>query len=116
MTDKVSMLKAIYRAFNLRDIPTVLSTFDPEVDWPNGMEGGIEHGHKAVREYWTRQWTTFDPNVEPIEIIRISDSVFDVSVKQVVRNMEGDILVEQVVHHVYTFKGDLIKQMEIVNN
>ncbi len=37
----------------------------PDVEWPNGMEGGTVHGHIGVREYWTRQWGIIDPRVEP---------------------------------------------------
>ena len=38
----------------------------PDVDWPNGMEGGREHGHAAVRDYWTRQFGLIDSHVEPL--------------------------------------------------
>jgi hypothetical protein len=32
------------------------------------MEGGVVHGHRGVREYWTRQWGLIDPTVEPLTI------------------------------------------------
>ena len=37
----------------------------PDVDWPNMIDGGREHGHAAVREYWRKQFETTDPRVEP---------------------------------------------------
>lgn len=50
------LLAGVYNAFNARDVDRVLAAVHPEVDWPNGMEGGYVHGHAAVRDYWTRQW------------------------------------------------------------
>jgi hypothetical protein len=34
------LLAHTYAAFNGRDIDAVLAVMHPEVDWPNGMEGG----------------------------------------------------------------------------
>ena len=61
-----AVLKKTYDAFNVRDIDAVLLNMHPEVDWPNGWEGGRVTGHRAVRDYWTRQWTAIDPYVEPL--------------------------------------------------
>jgi hypothetical protein len=43
------LLTRTYGAFNARDIDAVLAVLHPEVDWPNGMEGGRVHGHAAER-------------------------------------------------------------------
>jgi len=32
-------MKAMYKAFNDRDIDTVLAVMHADVDWPNGVEG-----------------------------------------------------------------------------
>ena len=56
MRSNEELLAATYKAFNAREIDTVLAMLHPEVDWPNGMEGGRVHGRENVREYWTRQW------------------------------------------------------------
>jgi len=66
------LLTAAYAAFNRRDIDAVLELMSPDVDWPNGMEGGRVHGHREVRAYWTRQWAVVDPHVEPVRIERRS--------------------------------------------
>ena len=50
------LLRRAYAAFNARDIDGALALMHPDVDWPNGMEGGREHGHDAVRAYWERQF------------------------------------------------------------
>jgi len=48
-------LRALYAAFNARDIDAVLAAMTEDVDWPNAWEGGRLSGRAAVRNYWTRQ-------------------------------------------------------------
>ena len=57
--------RELYDAFNARDIETAARGMHPDVDWPNMIEGGREHGHAAVTAYWKRQFETTDPQVEP---------------------------------------------------
>ena len=56
MSERESLLRELYDAFNARRIEDVIAALDPDVDWPNAMEGTREHGHDAVRDYWTRQF------------------------------------------------------------
>jgi ketosteroid isomerase-like protein len=53
MTDTTDRLQELYRAFNARDIDTVLDQMTGDVDWPNAWEGGRVRGHNAVRDYGT---------------------------------------------------------------
>jgi len=64
LTDR-DLLTHAYNAFNARDIDAALAAMHPDVDWPNGMEGGRVHGHSGVRDYWTCQWSLINPHVEP---------------------------------------------------
>lgn len=107
------LLTAVYAAFNRRDIDEVLALMRPDVDWPNGMEGGRVHGCDEVRAYWRRQWGILDPHVEPVrmEEDEVGNTVVDVH--QVVRDLSGNILKDQIVQHVYSFKGGLIERMDI---
>jgi ketosteroid isomerase-like protein len=105
--DWQSLLERTYAAFNARDVDGVLAMMHPEVDWPNGMEGGRVVGHREVREYWTRQWRQIDPSVEPTRFTLTDDGRVDVEVRQVVRDFAGNV------HHVYTFAGGLVTSMEI---
>ena len=114
MLSNETILSQAYNAFNKRDIDGVLCFLDADVDWPNGMEGGIEHGHQAVRDYWTRQWEMVNPHVEPIRIEKISDNQYDVTVHQLVKNMQGEIILEEEIHHFYTFKNNIVIEMRIV--
>jgi hypothetical protein len=107
------MLTRIYKAFNSRDIETVLSVLHPEVDWPNGWEGGRIQGHAGVRDYWTRQWAAIDPSVEPAGFETDAEGRTVVRVHQVVRNLEGAVVFDGWVEHVYTIEDGLIRRMDI---
>jgi SnoaL-like domain len=109
-------MKAMYAAFNDRDIDTVLGAMQPDVDWPNGMEGGRVHGHDGVREYWTRQWSMINPKVYPVHVSEDDLGRIVVDVHQLVRNLEGVTVLDQMVRHVYVMENGLIKSMEIVES
>ena len=109
------MLEQIYAAFNARDIDTATQFMCSDVDWPNGMEGGRVYGHGGIREYWTRQWGLIDPLVTPLGFVTTNDGRIDVEVHQVVRDLDGNLLKEAIVHHIYTFDDGHIKAMEIID-
>lgn len=113
MKSKQDLLIAAYRAFNARDIEAVLAMMHPDVDWPNGMEGGRVRGHNGVRDYWRRQWAIIDPCVEPTEFRDDEGGRTVVDVHQTVRDLSGKTLVDQVVQHVYSIHNDLIVRMDI---
>lgn len=108
-----NLLGRAYAAFNARDIERALATMHPDVDWPNGMEGGHVQGHAAVRDYWTRQWQLIDPHVEPRRFATDPTGHVVVDVHQVVRDRSGNVLGDQMVQHVYAIAGGLITRMEI---
>jgi hypothetical protein len=108
-----TLLSNTYAAFNARDIDAVLAVMHPEVDWPNGMEGGRVYGLQGVRDYWTRQWGLIDPRVEPRGFKMEADGRIAVDVHQVVRNLEGQVLSDGRVRHVYLIRDGLIVSMEI---
>jgi hypothetical protein len=103
----------LYAAFNARDIDAVLAAMDPDVDWPNGMEGGRVRGHAAVRAYWTRQWEAVDPRVEPVRVADDGAGRVVVDVHQVVRDRAGALLADQLVRHVYELRAGRVVRMEI---
>src|SRR2546421_12843391 len=78
------LLRRAYEAFNARDIDSALALMHPDVDWPNGMEGGRVLGRAAVREYWTRQFQVIDSRVEPEGFTTDADGRGAVDVHQVV--------------------------------
>ena len=113
MDDSRDVLMAAYSFFNARDLDSVLKTMHEDVDWPNGMEGGRVHGHAGVRDYWTRQWSLINPHVEPVGFETEADGRIAVTVHQVVRELSGKVLVDQLIEHVYRVEDGLIRSMEI---
>jgi ketosteroid isomerase-like protein len=107
------LLIRAYAAFNARDIEGALATMDPDVAWPNAMEGGYVHGHDGVREYWARQWRLFDPRVRPRAYAAKASGHVVVDVHQVVRDRSGNVLTDQMVQHAYLLAAGLITRMEI---
>ena len=110
---EVELLRRVYAAFNRRDIETVLALMHPEVDWPNGMEGGRVLGTAAVHDYWKRQFEVLNPRVEPKNFTAEADGRIAVDVHQVVHDISGKLVVDHMVQHVYEIRGGLIRSMEI---
>lgn len=106
-------LRAVYAAFNARDIDAVLRQLAADVDWPNAWEGGRVRGHEGVRDYWTRQWAAIDPTVEPLAFADRADGTVAVQVHQVVRGLDGALLAEGRVVHVYAIAGGLVTRMDV---
>jgi nuclear transport factor 2 (NTF2) superfamily protein len=107
------LLTNVYSAFNARDVDTVLAALCEDVDWPNGWEGGRVYGRQSVRDYWARQWEAVDPHVEPVGFGADELGRTVVKVHQVVRDLEGNVISDGMVEHVYLIEGGLIKNMEI---
>jgi hypothetical protein len=106
-------LRAAYAAFNARDIDAVLRQMTADVDWPNAWEGGRVHGHEGVRDYWRRQWSAIDPVAEPVAFTTRPDASIGVEVDQVTRSLDGTLLGEGRVLHIYGFRDDLIARMDV---
>lgn len=114
-TEREALLREMYVAFNARDVDAVLERMTPEVAWPKAFEGGAVVGPEEVRKYWARQWSEIDPTVEPVGFEERSDGRTAVTVAQTVRSLEGDVLSEGEVLHVYAFDAQtgLISAMEV---
>jgi ketosteroid isomerase-like protein/DNA-binding phage protein len=107
-------LKDLYDAFNDRDIDVVLAQMATDVRWPNAWEGGWIQGHDGVRDYWTRQWASIKPRVEPIGFLARGDGCMAVEVHQLVSDLNGEVLDEGSVVHLYSFRDGLIVRMEVL--
>jgi hypothetical protein len=113
MSDQVEFLKCVYDRFNARDMESVLAAMHDDVIWANGMEGGHVHGRDEVRGYWTRQWAMINPRVEPVAFSRGSEGEIVVEVHQVVRDLNGNLVADQMVGHVFRIENGLIKRFDI---
>lgn len=106
-------LQAAYEAFNARDIQSALDLMHPEVEWPNGFEGGSMRGHEAVRDYWSRQWAQINPHVEPMAFLDDGDGRIVVDVQAYVKDLAGKVIVDEMVNHVFDLEDGLIVRMRI---
>jgi hypothetical protein len=113
MKSKREIIAEVYEAFNRRDIDAVFAHMRADVDWPNGMEGGRVHGLDEVRAYWTRQWGMLNPRVDPVRVEDDANGNTVVDVHQVVRDLSGDLVVDQMVNHIYSIRDGLIERMDI---
>jgi ketosteroid isomerase-like protein len=113
MPDEVDLLKRLYDRFNARDMETLLSAMQEDVIWANGMEGGHVHGREGVRSYWTRQWAMIDPHVEPVEFSRGRDGEVLVEVHSIVRDLNGNLLADELVGHVFRLENGLVQRFDI---
>ena len=113
MSSESASLARLYEAFNARDIDAALAVMHPDVKWPNGWEGGYVVGHKAVRDYWTRQWAEIDPTATPKDFERLADGQIRVLVHLRAVNGNGELLWENMASHTYAFDSSKIRSMEI---
>jgi hypothetical protein len=113
MANTNALIAHVYSAFNRRNIDDALMLMSENVDWPKASEDGRVVGKEEIRAYWTRQWAEFDPHVEPIEVTDREAGRTDVKVHQLVKNLKGDVLSDQVVLHVFSIANGLIERMDI---
>ena len=107
------LIEKAYINFNARIIPAILETMQPDVAWPKGWEGGYIKGHKEVEAYWTKQWSEINPTVHPVGFTERDNGQIEVAVHQVAKGLDGTLLFDGTVKHIYTFTNDLIQKMEI---
>ncbi len=107
------LISQAYSAFNRRDVDAALALMSDDVSWPKASEGGRVVGKQAIREYWTRQWSEFDPRVDVLELVEREAGKTDVKVHQIVKNLKGDVLSDTELWHVYTLANGLIERMDV---
>ncbi len=113
MADTRSMIEQAYSAFNMRDIDGALALMTQDVSWPKASEGGKVIGKEEIRAYWTRQWGEFDPHVEPLAMTEEDGGNTRVRVHQLGKSLQGDVLSDSEVLHVFTVRGGLIAAMDL---
>ena len=113
MLKKQKLIKNAYAAFNARNIDAILRVMHPEVKWSKAWEGGYISGHDEIKDYWTRQWTEINPKVEPVGFNERENGSLEVKVHQNVKDLQGGLIFDGLVKHIYTFQDGLIKTMDI---
>jgi hypothetical protein len=113
MADTKTVIEQAYSAFNKRDIDGALALMTQDVIWPKASEGGRVVGKEEVRAYWTRQWREFDPHVESLAMSDENGGKTRVRVHQLVKSLQGDVLSDSEVLHVFTLNNGLIEAMDL---
>ena len=113
MADTKTVIEQAYSAFNKRDIDGALALMTQDVSWPKASEGGRVVGKEEVRAYWTRQWREFDPHVEPLAMSDENGGKTRVRVHQLVKSLQGEVLSDSEVLHVFTLNNGLIEAMDL---
>ncbi len=106
------LLDQLYPDFNARNIEQIMPHFASDADWPNGMTGGREIGHQAIRAYWSAQWSVINSQVSPVSY-RVVDNQIVLEVEQLIKDMDGNTLADSVVYHTYQFVDGKITKMDI---
>jgi len=113
MISNQQFLQNLYNAFNKREIETIISSMRPDVKWANGLEGGFVYGRDAVREYWTNQFKEIQPELETLKFETDENNRNIVTVHQVIKDLQGNLLADATVHQIFTIEDGLISIYEI---
>ena len=107
-----SFIKHIYKNFNERNIDLVIANMTIDVQWATGMDGGYVYGRNNVRTYWTKQFSLVSSKVTPLQIDDKSN-VVKIKVHQVVHDVNGNLLADEIVYHLFTLKDGTIARFDI---
>jgi hypothetical protein len=93
MPETKTIIEQAYSAFNKRDIDGALALMTQDVSWPKASEGG-----KVV---------------EPLEMTKEDEGKTLVRVHQIVKSLQGDVLSDSEVRHLFTVNSGLIAAMDL---
>nr|WP_322666225.1 nuclear transport factor 2 family protein [Dendronalium sp. ChiSLP03b]MDZ8209004.1 nuclear transport factor 2 family protein [Dendronalium sp. ChiSLP03b] len=113
MSSNQQFLQNLYDAFNKGEIETIISVMHPDVKWANGVEGGFVYGRDAVREYWTNQYKVIQVQLETLKFETDENNRNVVTVHQIVRDLQGNLLADATIEQIFTIENSLISLYEI---
>ena len=113
MSSDRQFLQNLYEAFNKGEIETIISVMHPDVKWANGVEGGFVYGRDAVREYWTNQYKVIQVQLETLKFEMDENNRNVVTVHQIVRDLQGNLLADTTIQQIFTIEDGLISLYEI---
>ncbi len=113
MSKHQKFLQNLYDAFNKREIEKIIALMHPDVKWANGLEGGFVYGRDAVREYWTNQFKDIQAELETLKFETDENNRNVVTVHQIIKDLQGNVLADAAVHQIFTIENGLITLYEI---
>jgi len=105
------VILAAYKSYNERDIDALLELMCEDVNWANALTGDRIRGRAEMREVWLLQWTSLEVETEPIRIYE-EDGRTVVLVREIMREVGGQLLLDQEMEHVFTFRDGLVERMD----
>jgi hypothetical protein len=110
------LIERAYEALNAGDFDAALELMHPDVEWSNGVEGGHERGHAALRAHWTRQFAAVEPRVMPKRYDHKGQGRVVVDFEQDVPDLRSGDLADEALRHEYTLSDRLIARMDLHEN
>ena len=105
------VILAAYKSYNEGDIEGLLQLMCEDVNWANALTGDRIRGRAEMREVWLLQWTSLEVETEPIRIYE-EDGRTVVLVREIMREVGGQLLLDQEMEHVFTFRDGLVERMD----
>jgi ketosteroid isomerase-like protein len=115
MENDTELIKHLYEDFNARKVDSILAKLTEDVMWANGMDGGYVHGHKGLRDYWERQWSSLNPQIKPVSFRKTEEGSIFVDALFTGQPMEGQTqdFKDMPVGHVFHLKDGLVSRFDI---
>ena len=106
-----SFFENIYQNFNEKKIDLIINKMMDDVQWANGMDGGYVWSSWCAR-ILDAAFSLVSSNVTPLEIFKEND-VIKIKVKQVVHDVNGNLLSDDIVCHYFTLKDGKVARLDI---
>jgi len=106
------VIYAAYKSYNERDIDGLLKLMCEDVDWSNALTGDRIKGHAEMRKVWLLQWTSLNPQTEPLDIYEDAEGRTVVLVREILHEVGGRLLMDQEMEQVFTFRDGLVARMD----
>ncbi|SDO05681.1 SnoaL-like domain-containing protein [Klenkia soli] len=105
-------LTALYADWSAGDLTALVDRLHPQVDWPEPWSGGRVLGRAGVAEHLAQQARDVRFTVVPRQLVDTGRG-WAVTVHQVVRDADGDLLSDTTVLHTLTVDDDLVRRLDV---
>ena len=109
-----ALLRDVYAAFNARDVDAVIAALQSDVDWPNAIEGGRVAAATKCATTGAASSSRSTRASSCADSPSAGDGRVAVAVHQIVHALDGTLLADGEVTHVYSFRDGLVVRMEVI--